>query len=402
MASFTYKAIDHNGETENGYLIAENIDEAQNELKNRKLIPLKLKKSNTRFNFSLFSSIGFSKLSLISRQLSTLINSGIPVDQALDSVSNQIEPLRVKNKLKQVSLKVKSGFKFSESLEEHPESFDKLYCSLIKAGESSGELGVILEKTSDFLEKRANITQEITGALVYPAILFTVALGIISMLLVYVVPDVVSQFSSLNRELPILTRYLINLSEIISSPFFLFSLMISFLSFFIFVRYLGAKKVKTKFDEVLLKIPVIKDFLLDADLSRFTSSLSLLRMGNVSILNALQISSDTISNSYLRSSIKKASNSVKEGESIARSLEKADIVPPLVIQMIQNGENSGKLEEMLSKLSDYLETRFKNSTKIAMNLLEPLGIIILGVFVALIVLAILLPLIQLNTFTTTL
>ena len=402
MASFTYKAIDHNGETENGYLIAENIDEAQNELKNRKLIPLKLKKSNTRFNFSFFSSIGFSKLSLISRQLSTLINSGIPVDQALDSVSNQIEPLRVKNKLKQVSLKVKSGFKFSESLEEHPESFDKLYCSLIKAGESSGELGVILEKTSDFLEKRANMTQEITGALVYPAILFTVALGIISMLLVYVVPDVVSQFSSLNRELPILTRYLINLSEIISSPFFLFSLMISFLSFFIFVRYLGAKKVKTKFDEVLLKIPVIKDFLLDADLSRFTSSLSLLKMGNVSILNALQISSDTISNSYLRSSIKKASNSVKEGESIARSLEKADVVPPLVIQMIQNGENSGKLEEMLSKLSDYLETRFKNSTKIAMNLLEPLVIIILGVFVALIVLAILLPLIQLNTFTTTL
>ena len=124
-------------------------------------------------------------------------------------------------------------------------------------------------------------------------------------------------------------------------------------------------------------------------------------MGNVSILNALQISSDTISNSYLRSSIKKASNSVKEGESIARSLEKADVVP-LVIQMIQNGENSGKLEEMLSKLSDYLETRFKNSTKIAMNLLEPLVIIILGVFVALIVLAILLPLIQLNTFTTTL
>ena len=402
MASFTYKAIDHNCETENGYLVAENINEAQNELKNRKLIPLKLKKSNTRFNFSFFSSISFSKLSLISRQLSTLINSGIPVDQALDSVSNQIEPLRVKNKLKQVSLKVKSGFKFSESLEEHPESFDKLYCSLIKAGESSGELGLILEKTSDFLERRANMTQEITGALVYPAILFTVALGIISMLLVYVVPDVVSQFSSLNRELPFLTKYLINLSEMIRSPFFLFSLMIPLLSFFILVRYLGAEKVKTKFDKVLLKIPVIKDFLLDADLSRFTSSLSLLRMGNVSILNALQISSDTISNSYLRSSIKKASNNVKEGESIARSLEKVDVVPPLVTQMIQNGENSGKLEEMLSKLSDYLETRFKNSTKIAMNLLEPLVIIILGVFVALIVLAILLPLIQLNTFTTTL
>ena len=208
MASFSYKALDHKGETEKGFLVAENINEAQNELKNRKLIPIKLKESKQRINLSFFSSISNSKLSIISRQLSTLINSGIPVDQALDSVSEQIEPPRIGNKLRQVSLKVKSGYKLSESLEEHPESFDRLFCSLIKAGESSGELGIILEKTSDFLEKRANMTQEITGALVYPAILFTVALGIISMLLVYVVPDVVSQFSSLNRELPFLTKYL--------------------------------------------------------------------------------------------------------------------------------------------------------------------------------------------------
>ena len=167
-----------------------------------------------------------------------------------------------------------------------------------------------------------------------------------------------------------------------------------------FLKYFGIKKAKFKIDEVLLKVPIIKNFLLDADLSRFTSSLSLLRMGNVSILNALKISSDTISNSFLRHSIIKASSKVGEGESIASSLKKVNAIPPLVIQMIQNGEKSGKLEEMLSKLSDYLENRFKNSTKIAMNLLEPLVIIILGLFVALIVLAILMPLIQLNTFTT--
>ena len=143
MASFSYKAMDQKGETEKGFLVAENIDDAQNELKNRKLIPLKLKQSNKRFNFSFFSSIGYSKLSLISRQLSTLVNSGIPVDQALDSVSEQIDSPRIGNKLRQVSLKVKSGYKLSESLEDHPESFDRLYCSLIKAGESSGELSLI-------------------------------------------------------------------------------------------------------------------------------------------------------------------------------------------------------------------------------------------------------------------
>ena len=402
MASFSYKALDHKGETEKGFLVAENINQAQNELKNRKLIPIKLKESKQRINLSFFSSISNSKLSLISRQLSTLINSGIPVDQALDSVSEQIEPPRIGNKLRQVSLKVKSGYKLSESLEEHPESFDRLFCSLIKAGESSGELGIILEKTSDFLEKRANMSQEITGALVYPLILFTVAIGIISLLLVYVVPDVVSQFSNLNRELPLLTKSLLFLSQVMTNPIFQVFIVSFCLLTYIPLKYFGTQKVKLKFDEILLKIPVVKNFLLDADLSRFTSSLSLLRLGNVSILNALKISSDTISNSYLRSSIIKASSRVGEGESIAKSLERVNAIPPLVIQMIQNGEKSGKLEDMLSKLSDYLETRFRNSTKIAMNLLEPLVIIILGVFVALIVLAILLPLIQLNTFTTTL
>ena len=401
MASFSYKALDHKGETEKGFLVAENINEAQNELKNRKLIPIKLKESKQRINLSFFSSISNSKLSLISRQLSTLINSGIPVDQALDSVSEQIEPPRIGNKLRQVSLKVKSGYKLSESLEEHPESFDRLFCSLIKAGESSGELGIILEKTSDFLEKRANMSQEITGALVYPLILFTVAIGIISLLLVYVVPDVVSQFSNLNRELPLLTKSLLFFSQVMTNPIFYVFIVFFCLLLYITLEYFGTQKVKLKFDEILLKIPVVKNFLLDADLSRFTSSLSLLRLGNVSILNALKISSDTISNSYLRSSIIKASSRVGEGESIAKSLERVNAIPPLVIQMIQNGEKSGKLEDMLSKLSDYLETRFRNSTKIAMNLLEPLVIIILGVFVALIVLAILLPLIQLNTFTTT-
>ena len=401
MASFSYKALDHKGETEKGFLVAENIDEAQNELKNRKLIPIKLKEYKQRINLSFFSSISNSKLSLISRQLSTLINSGIPVDQALDSVSEQIEPPRIGNKLRQVSLKVKSGYKLSESLEEHPESFDRLFCSLIKAGESSGELGKILEKTSDFLEKRANMSQEITGALVYPLILFTVAIGIISLLLVYVVPDVVSQFSNLDRELPLLTKSLLFLSQVLTNPIFQIFIVLFFLLLYVPLKYFGTQKVKFKFDEILLKIPVVKNFLLDADLSRFTSSLSLLRLGNVSILNALKISSDTISNSYLRSSIIKASSRVGEGESLAKSLGRVNAIPPLVIQMIQNGEKSGKLEDMLSKLSDYLETRFRNSTKIAMNLFEPLVIIILGVFVALIVLAILLPLIQLNTFTTT-
>ena len=401
MPNYSYKSIDIEGEVESGFIIADSLDEAKLELKNRKLIPLKIKESKNIFRINFFSNIGSSKLSLISRQLSALVNSGVPIDQALDSVAQQIDP-HTSNVLKQVSLRVKSGFKLSESLEEYPQSFDKLFCTLIKAGESSGELGKILEKTADFLEKKAKMSQEIIGALVYPIILFTVAIGIISLLLTYVVPSVVSQFSTLDQGLPFLTQALLFISNLLSNPFLYIGFIILFFITYLSLRFYGFKKAKLRFHKSLLSIPILKNFLLDADLSRFASSLSILRTGNVSILEALSISSETISNHYLRDSIFKASRKVGEGESISKSLNTIQEIPGIFIQMISSGEKTGNLEPMLEKLSNYLDSRFQNSTKIAMNLLEPLVIIILGLFVSLIVLAILLPLIQLNTLSTTL
>ena len=327
MPNFSYKALDNFGVTETGVLIADNLNEAQEELKNRRLIPISVREARNNFNISLFKRISSSKLSLITRQLSTLINGGIPVDQALDSVSKQMDSPFIKGKLLNISNKVKSGFKLSESLEDHPESFDRLYCSLVRAGETSGDLGAVLEKTSDFLERKSKITQDIIGALVYPFVLFSIL------------------------------------------------------------------------DKFLLSTPIIKNALIDSDLSRFTNSLSILRTSNISIINALEISAETISNSYLRQQIKSITNKVAEGETLAASLSKINAIPALVTQMIENGERSGRLEEMLEKVSTYLENKFQNSTKITMNLLEPLIVVFLGLFVALIVLAILLPLIQLNTLT---
>ena len=214
MPNYSYKALDPTGITETGVLIAENLSEAQEELKNRRLIPINLKESKNRFNISLFRKISSSKLSLITRQLSTLINGGIPVDQALDSVAKQIDSPLIKGKLSNISNKVKAGFKLSESLEDHPESFDRLYCSLVRAGETSGDLGMVLEKTSDFLERKSKISQDIIGALVYPFILFSIAIVVIVLLLSFVVPEVVSQFSSLNRDLPFITKSLLFLSSV--------------------------------------------------------------------------------------------------------------------------------------------------------------------------------------------
>ena len=399
MPNYSYKALDPTGITETGVLIAENLSEAQEELKNRRLIPINLKESKNRFNISLFRKISSSKLSLITRQLSTLINGGIPVDQALDSVAKQIDSPLIKGKLSNISNKVKAGFKLSESLEDHPESFDRLYCSLVRAGETSGDLGMVLEKTSDFLERKSKISQDIIGALVYPFILFSIAIVVIVLLLSFVVPEVVSQFSSLNRDLPFITKSLLFLSSVFTSYLFYTSIFIIGLIGFITIRSIGYELFRSKLDKFFLSVPVLKNSLIDSDLSRFTNSLSILRSSNISIINALEISADTISNSYLRQQVKSTANKVAEGESLASSLEKIQVIPPLVTQMIENGERSGRLEEMLEKVSVYLEDKFQSSTKITMNLLEPLIVVFLGMFVALIVLAILLPLIQLNTLT---
>ena len=399
MPNYSYKALDPTGITETGVLIAENLSEAQEELKNRRLIPINLKESKNRFNISLFRKISSSKLSLITRQLSTLINGGIPVDQALDSVAKQIDSPLIKGKLLNISNKVKAGFKLSESLEDHPESFDRLYCSLVRAGETSGDLGMVLEKTSDFLERKSKISQDIIGALVYPFILFSIAIVVIVLLLSFVVPEVVSQFSSLNRDLPFITKSLLFLSSVFTSYLFYASIFITGLIGFITIRSIGYELFRSKLDKFFLSVPVLKNSLIDSDLSRFTNSLSILRSSNISIINALEISADTISNSYLRQQVKSTANKVAEGESLASSLEKIQVIPPLVTQMIENGERSGRLEEMLEKVSVYLEDKFQSSTKITMNLLEPLIVVFLGMFVALIVLAILLPLIQLNTLT---
>ena len=402
MANFSYDALDNSGESESGYLIADSVEEAKNELKNRKLIPLKVKETKKFFHFPFFNSISLSQLSLFSRQLSTLITSGMPIDQSLDSVALQTGSANFSNVIKQVSSKVKSGFKLSESLGEHPKVFDNLFCSLVKAGETSGELGYILNKTSDFLEGRAKMSQEILGALTYPIILFLVSIGVIGLLMVFVVPGVVSQFSGLNQELPLITKIFIAISNALSSYIFYSFLVLIGFGLVILSRIYGLKKIKRSSDKFFLKIPIIKNFLLDADLSRYTSSLSMLRSGGVSIINALEISAETISNLYLKDQLKKISDKVKEGESITSSLTSIPEIPPMVIHMIDNGEKSGKLEEMLEKVSEYLESRFESSTKIAMNMLEPIVVIFLGLFVALIVLAILLPLVQLNTLSSSL
>ena len=396
MAAFNYVAIDSNGNKEKGVIAADNIENARRELRNRKLAPVKVSEANKHLFARFFQrKTSLKKLVLFTRQMATLVSGGFAIDQSLKLVGEQSPAGSFKNQILTLSSRIEEGFSFTEALEEFPQSFDRLYISLISAGETSGDMSGILEKTASYLERRSKIQQDILGALIYPAVLMILASLIVGLLLIFVVPNVINQFDTLNQELPLLTRALISFSEFLSGPA-LWLLSVTLIIILISLRFVSLKKIRFVFDQYSLKLPVVKKFLINANLSRFTSSLSILRNSNVPIMQALDISVSTISNRYLQEKMNKALNKVSEGDSLAKSLKNVSEIPLLVVQMIDSGERSGGLDEMLLKSAEYLDEEFQQSTKMAMNLLEPMVVVIMGVIVASIVVAILLPLIQMN------
>tara|TARA_B100000949_G_scaffold232324_1_gene246305 strand:- start:484 stop:1695 length:1212 start_codon:yes stop_codon:yes gene_type:complete len=400
MAVYYYVAINSEGNKEKGVIAADNLENARRELRNRKLAPLKVSENNkyNLFNLLVQRKISLKNLVLFTRQLSALIGGGLPLDKSLKLIGNQSKNGNLKNQVLTLSSRIEEGFSFTEALKEFPQSFDNLYISLISAGEAAGDMSGILEKTASYLERRSKIQQDIIGALIYPLVLIILALVIVGLLLVFVVPNVVNQFDTLNQQLPLLTRVLISISDFLSGPAIWISLAILILLLGI-SRLIGRNKIRFLFEKHILKIPLINSFLINANLARFTSSLSILRNSNVPIIEALNISTSTISNSFLKGKMNEALSKVSEGDSLAKSLNKVQEIPLLVIQMIDSGERSGELDSMLTKAAEYLDQDFQQSTKIAMNLLEPMVVVLMGSIVASIVVAVLLPLIQMNNLT---
>ena len=397
MAAFDYVAINQKGKKEKGVIAADSLENARRELRNRKLAPVKV--SEVGKNHKLFKildrKISLKNLVIFTRQLSVLTSGGVSLDQALRVIGEQSSNAQVKEQSLTIASRIEEGFTLTEALKEFPQSFDRLYVSLVSAGERAGDMSNILDKAASYLERKSRIQQDITGALVYPAVLITVALIIVLLMLIFVVPSVVSQFANLNQELPMLTRWLIGLSDFISGPAIWLILVIS-IGIFSSFKLSNTRNIFSLIDKLLIHIPVIKDFLINANLARFTSSLSILRDNDIPIVQALDISTATISNSFLRSRLEESLVKVSEGDSFAKSLSAVPLIPPIVIQMIDSGERSGELEEMLTKSAEFLDLEFQQSTKVALNLLEPLIVVMMGGIVAGIIVAVLLPLIQMN------
>ncbi|MEN9018019.1 MAG: type II secretion system inner membrane protein GspF [Hellea sp.] len=399
MNAFDYIALDLKGKRQKGTIMSSSPRDARDVLRSRQLVILKIVQAKSKdqsiSNF-IKLRVKHKNLTQITRQLSILIDASTPVEEALKITALQFKNNIVKTILLSVRSQVMEGLKLSDALKSHPTTFSRLYIAMVASGETSGRLASVLGRLADDLEKAQKIKQKIRGATAYPTVLSVVALIIVVILMVAVVPKVVQQFDSFGQDLPTLTKVVIGLSEWMQR-WGLFLLIITFTFFLILLRLFKKISFRLRWDKMLLSLPVISKMTKDMNAARFARTMSGLVDSGTPILTALEVSSHTLQNSVMQKAVIDASLKVREGLTINNALRDANVFPQIVVQMISGGEVSGDLSGMLAKSAEYLEEEFSSSIDIFLSLLEPLIIILLAGVILLIIGAIFMPILQLNT-----
>lgn len=407
MAAFRYTALDAYGKRSQGLLEADSERQLRQQLRARQLKPLTVEAAasvaspaSVGFRLSGWrpaSRLSVAQLSLISRQLASLVQSGLPLDEALQICVRQSRQPRVSGMLSQIRARVMEGQTLAQAMGEHPAAFDRMYCAMVRAGESAGFLGVVLERLAEYTERSQQARQKIKMAMIYPLVLMGVSLAVVGLLMTFVVPRLVGMFASSNRELPMLTQLLISFSEFFSSVWALLSLLGGVFVVLGFRVWLRDPQHRLRWHHALLSAPVLGETLRQADSARFASTLAILLGSGVPLLESVRIAAQVLSNEVLRASATEVANKVQEGGGFARSLRQSDAFPPLLVQMAANGEANGTLARQLSYAADHQERELSVRLGTSMALLEPLTIVIMGGLVTLIMLAVLLPIFNINT-----
>ncbi|MFL5374592.1 MAG: type II secretion system inner membrane protein GspF [Myxococcales bacterium] len=343
------------------------------------------------------SRVSGQDLAIATRQLATLIGAGITLVDALTALVDQIEQPRLKRIIGIVRQKVNEGSSLADALAEHPKVFTTLYVNMIRAGESSGALDVVLVRLADFTEAQAALRNKIMGAMLYPAIMLLVGLGIVGILFIVVIPKVTTIFADMNVSLPWTTQILITTSTFARDYWYL---MLASIPFFVWAmrRYLKTTRGRAWWDRTKLNAPIFGELVRMLSLARFAKTLATLLSSGVPLLTALDIVKNIVNNSILSKVIEDARDAIREGESIAAPLKRSGQFPPLVHHMIAIGEKSGQLEEMLQNVARSYDAQVEVRVSALTSLLEPIMIVGMGVGVAFIVFSILMPIMQLNTF----
>ncbi|MEM6898974.1 MAG: type II secretion system inner membrane protein GspF [Pseudomonadota bacterium] len=398
MPTYEYVALGPDGKKANGVVTADTPRAARRELRFRQLTPLTLAEANEEEGPRRIRRGGLSSSDrvLVTRQLAMMIGSGTPVEEALGAVSTQSSKPPVRRLLAAMRDRVSEGQRLSEAMADAGRAFSPLYQSVIAAGEVSGDLGEVLEQLAVYLEKSQKTRRKIQAALIYPLVLAFIAIVVIALLMVFVVPRIVAQFATFEQELPLLTQIVIGISTF-ARDWGIVVLILLALSVLVFHRLLSQPPIKRRVDAGWLKVPVIGKLIQTTNSAKFARTFAMLLASRTPLTDSLAAARGSLSNLVFVDALDDVVRNVHEGAAPASALSRAGVFPPMLTHLAASGASSGNMPELMAKGADYLEDEFDSASSLALGLLEPAVILILGGIVAMIVLSIMLPIMQLNS-----
>jgi len=403
MPRYRFEALTYAGKSERGSVEAESTRVVRQTLMAKQLVPvtieLEAEWSQKPFWTKWFSQnkpLSRADLAVITKQVAILVRSGVQIDEALTVLAEETSQAHVKTVLQAVVSELRAGLPLSRAIAGQPQSFDPLYQGVVGAAEQSGKMGQVLTQLAEFLEKRQALKQKAMGALAYPVMLTGVAFMIVLFLMTYVVPQIARVFQSSKQALPFSTRFILALSDfMVNWGWLLLAVIVA--GFFYGRRALAKEDIRLKFDRILLNLPLLGPLLLGFETARFANTMAMLVSANVPILTALHSARSTLSNSVLRVAIDSTEIRLREGATLARALGSQGVFSPILIHLIRSGEASGKLGEMLKYGAENAELESEQKTKIFTSLLEPLLILVMGLMVLGIVMAVMQPILEMNS-----
>lgn len=402
MAAFEYKALNKKGKTQKGVIEGDNARQVRARLKEQGLIPVevsetrqKAKKQTEQAGLTFKRGISTPDLALITRQLATLVQSGMPLEECLKAVSEQSEKPRIRTMLLAVRSKVTEGYTLADSLADFPHIFDDLFRSMVSAGEKSGHLDAVLERLADYAENRQKMRSKLQQAMIYPVVLVVFAVGIVAFLLAAVVPKIVGQFVQMGQELPQSTQFLLASSDFIQNWGIQILVALTVLVY-LFKFALSKPNLRLSWDRKIVHMPMIGKISRGLNTSRFARTLSICTSSAIPILEGMKVAVDVMSNHYVKQQVLSATDNVREGASLRKSLEQTKLFPPMMLHMIASGEQSGELESMLTRAADNQDANFESTVNIALGIFTPALIALMAGLVLFIVMATLMPILEMN------
>jgi len=404
MSVFEYVALDEKGRQRKGFVDAPGIAAARQKLREENVYPVEINQASDRkepslagvFKINIWQRVSAKDVSMFTRQLSTLLGAGMPLVPSLSILMKQAKNPLLKKSLAQIREQVNEGKSLTESMSSFPQIFPPFYLNMVRAGEASGTINLVLERLADFSENQQTLMNKIRSALAYPIIMFFMGSAVIFLLMAFVVPKITGIFADMNQTLPLITIILITISNFLKSFWWLILILLA--AGVAAFKYMttSTEGGKRQWDNAKLKIPVWGQVNLKIAIARFSRTLATLLQSGVPLLSAMEIVRNVVNNIIIGEAISKASRDLEEGKGLSGPLTQSGIFPPLVIEMIAVGEQSGTLEKMLNRIATAYETEAQSDIMIMTSLLEPVMILVMGLGVGFIVVSILLPIFEMN------